>query len=72
MFFRFETSILTILVIVVQVTPTAIDNISWRTFIIFACFCFAWVSIPLWNLKTFGVFQFMLTTQDSNGIFLLP
>ncbi|KAJ5675770.1 Major facilitator superfamily domain general substrate transporter [Penicillium macrosclerotiorum] len=29
--------------IVVQVTPTAIDNISWRTFIIFACFCFAWI-----------------------------
>jgi hypothetical protein len=28
----------------VQVTPTAIDNIGWRTFIIFACFCFAWVS----------------------------
>ncbi|KAJ5621858.1 hypothetical protein N7528_005090 [Penicillium herquei] len=29
--------------IVVQVTPTAIDNISWKTFIIFACFCFAWI-----------------------------
>ncbi|KAJ5632027.1 hypothetical protein N7490_008366 [Penicillium lividum] len=29
--------------IVVQITPTAIDNISWRTFIIFACFCFAWI-----------------------------
>ncbi|OGE50019.1 hypothetical protein PENARI_c018G03100 [Penicillium arizonense] len=29
--------------IVVQVTPTAIDNIGWRTFIIFACFCFAWI-----------------------------
>ncbi|KAJ5404187.1 hypothetical protein N7509_004058 [Penicillium cosmopolitanum] len=29
--------------IVVQVTPTAIDNISWRTFIIFACFCAAWI-----------------------------
>ncbi|CAG7916118.1 unnamed protein product [Penicillium olsonii] len=30
-------------VIVVQITPTAIDNIGWRTFIIFACFCFAWI-----------------------------
>ncbi|KAJ5180931.1 Major facilitator superfamily domain general substrate transporter [Penicillium capsulatum] len=29
--------------IVVQVTPTAIDNIGWQTFIIFACFCFAWI-----------------------------
>ncbi|KAJ5991428.1 hypothetical protein N7522_011635 [Penicillium canescens] len=29
--------------IVVQVTPTAIDNIGWKTFIIFACFCFAWI-----------------------------
>ncbi|KAJ6112032.1 Major facilitator superfamily domain general substrate transporter [Penicillium sp. IBT 18751x] len=29
--------------IVVQITPTAIDNIGWRTFIIFACFCFAWI-----------------------------
>ncbi|KOS43662.1 hypothetical protein ACN38_g5449 [Penicillium nordicum] len=29
--------------IVVQITPTAIDNIGWKTFIIFACFCFAWI-----------------------------
>lgn len=34
---------LTLAVIVVQITPTAIDNIGWKTFIIFACFCFAWV-----------------------------
>lgn len=39
-------SVLTFTVIVVQVTPTAIDNIGWRTFIIFACFCFAWASQP--------------------------
>ncbi|KAJ5434910.1 Major facilitator superfamily domain general substrate transporter [Penicillium cf. griseofulvum] len=31
--------------IVVQITPTAIDNIGWKTFIIFACFCFAWIPI---------------------------
>ncbi|KZN85345.1 Sugar transporter [Penicillium chrysogenum] len=29
--------------IVVQITPTAIDNIGWKTFINFACFCFAWI-----------------------------
>ena len=32
------------IVIVVQITPIAIQNINWRTFIIFACFCFSWVS----------------------------
>jgi len=31
--------------IVVQITPKAIVNISWRTFIIFAVFCFFWVPI---------------------------
>jgi len=30
---------------VVQITPKAIANISWRTFIIFAVFCFCWVPI---------------------------
>ncbi|KAJ5808777.1 hypothetical protein N7474_010046 [Penicillium riverlandense] len=31
--------------IVVQITPIAIDNIQWRTFIIFACFCFCWIPL---------------------------
>lgn len=31
--------------VVVQITPIAIQNIQWRTFIIFACFCFAWIPI---------------------------
>ncbi|GAB7350276.1 hypothetical protein MBLNU459_g0917t3 [Dothideomycetes sp. NU459] len=30
---------------VVQITPIAIQNIQWRTFIIFACFCAAWVPL---------------------------
>jgi len=30
---------------VVQITPIAISNISWRTFIIFAVFCALWVPI---------------------------
>jgi Sugar (and other) transporter len=30
---------------VVQITPIAIDNIGWRTFIIFAVFCALWVPI---------------------------
>ncbi|KAF1991620.1 general substrate transporter [Aulographum hederae CBS 113979] len=30
---------------VVQITPTAIENIAWRTFIIFAAFCGLWVPI---------------------------
>lgn len=30
---------------VVQITPIAIDNIGWRTFIIFACFCFTWIPL---------------------------
>ncbi|QLI74408.1 Sugar transporter STL1 [Metarhizium brunneum] len=29
--------------IVVQITPIAIDNIDWRTFIIFACLCASWI-----------------------------
>ncbi|KAI9660042.1 MAG: hypothetical protein M1821_001394 [Bathelium mastoideum] len=31
--------------IVVQITPIATQNIQWRTFIIFAVFCFLWVPI---------------------------
>jgi Sugar (and other) transporter len=31
--------------IVVQITPRSIDNIGWRTFIIFAVFCAMWVPI---------------------------
>lgn len=31
--------------IVVQITPIATSNISWRTFIIFAVFCALWVPI---------------------------
>jgi hypothetical protein len=30
---------------VVQITPIAISNISWHTFIIFAVFCALWVPI---------------------------
>lgn len=30
---------------VVQITPIAIDNIAWKTFIIFAIFCALWVGI---------------------------
>lgn len=30
---------------VVQITPIAIANIQWRTFIIFAVFCFLWIPI---------------------------
>jgi MFS family permease len=30
---------------VVQITPLAITNIQWRTFIIFAVFCFLWIPI---------------------------
>ena len=30
---------------VVQITPIAIDNIDWRTFVIFAVFCALWVPI---------------------------
>lgn len=30
---------------VVQITPIAIQNINWRTFIIFSVFCFCWIPI---------------------------
>lgn len=30
---------------VVQITPVAIDNIGWRVFVIFACFCAVWILV---------------------------
>lgn len=30
---------------VVQITPIAIDNIGWRTFVIFAVLCFTWIPL---------------------------
>jgi hypothetical protein len=57
------------LVIVVQITPTAIHNIEWRTFIIFACFCFAWVSCQ--STISPPVMKKAYQIIDSHGIFLL-
>lgn len=59
---------LTVLVIVVQVTPTAIDNIGWKTFIIFACFCFAWVCLD----KISHSCVLMLTVQIPMVYFFFP